>query len=886
MLRSVRSGVLDTSADWLVLEGWEFLGGLMEWVNANYAQVDDVLLVLEHPEEVTGSKDEVKAPSSEFRVKRLAHLLANSGMPMAAAADAKAHDHAIPPSGEFSEGEADGTAEDDGGGVGSVQDNEWETPEVDDPAFVLSESDKGRIKSENDKWRVIAEGCTEVAHEVIDIPMVEILPTKSAKAIVSALNKFYARLRSWGLPVYRMHSDRARELTDPLVTQWAAHRGIYKTTTAPEQPAGNGRAEQLVRGEEFGAEEQVQEHALKPEARIILEGRRLASISAMREQEQALVKELQSGHVELAQSTAELLEQMDNSVSCLESLLESLSGQAVSEWESEGLLRSDVHLRALDAEADVLQTKMVPIAEVAKDIDSWKPSLSDELASVTTVHKAGVIISEEEARLLESNPDVEVLRVPGKIVASIKPPFKRKARFVACGNYLTRQKESKSPTLDRHDLYSAGLDSFALRTQLAIGAYKSWKCASLDVKTAFLTAPLQQPRATGKTRKERIVLVRVPRVMVLAGLVPPGSWMRVEGALYGLQESPHSWGSFRDGKLQCLTWCTPSGEKVGLEQCAADVSVWLIKSGGLVVGTLGVYVDDLLVMTQSEHLMPTLDAIRSLWKCSDPEYASKQGGFRFCGLQIEERSGMIWIHQRDYLVDLFSKYPHLKSSSVLPQFKEEPPAETPTASTVQYAQRIIGELTWVIRYLMFTVDYCLCYGPSLVVPEDFLAELPSVRNDAVLETWADASFAAQEDGDSQTGVIVTLVGMPVAWLSLRQPCVALSTCEAEVVSCIEGVCLTRALRPLIEEMLGQVVTWHLLNDSVSCSAVLAFPGIVLPGGCKCSETSLMKCCVKLRQMSFRFLTTERFGATMTTVKTTAIYRSLVQQRLTEIQEVD
>ena len=33
MSRSVRSEVLDTSADWLVLEGWEFLGGLMDWVN-------------------------------------------------------------------------------------------------------------------------------------------------------------------------------------------------------------------------------------------------------------------------------------------------------------------------------------------------------------------------------------------------------------------------------------------------------------------------------------------------------------------------------------------------------------------------------------------------------------------------------------------------------------------------------------------------------------------------------------------------------------------------------------------------------------------------------------------------------------------------------------
>ncbi|CAE7419793.1 unnamed protein product [Symbiodinium necroappetens] len=632
----------------------------------------------------------------------------------AAASDAKATDHAIPLPGEMSEGEAEGAVEDDGGGVGAVQDNEWETPEADDPAFVLSESDKHRIKAENDKWKVIAEGCAEIAHEVVDIPMVEILPMKSAKAIVSALNRFYARLRSWGLPVYRLHSDRARELTDPLVTQWAAHRGIYKTTTVPEQPAGNGRAERLVgklkqqarallhstdagyalwphavrysceglqraqlhrlgmdvqplvpfyslvkfrartwrdeqwgtrtprlyattlvyrnfvpepeppqgeaseaeevlrlpetegmlkafqscggtaladllkiAGEEGDTDEHTDEPASQPDARILLEGRRLASISAMREQEQALVKELQAGHVELAMSTAELLEQMDNSVSCIESLLESLSGQTTSEWESEGQSRSDISLRALDAESDVLQTKMVPIAEVAKDIENWKSALSDELSSVTTVHKAGFIISEEEARSLESNPEVEVLRVPGKVVASIKPPFKRKARFVACGNYLTRPKESKSPTLDRHDLYSAGLDSFALRTQLAIGAYKRWHCASLDVKTAFLTAPLQQPRATSKTGKERIVLVRVPRVMVLAGLVPPGSWMRVEGALYGLQESPHSWGNFRDGKLQCLTWRTPSGKKVFLEQCASDVSVWLIKSEGLVVGLCG-----------------------------------------------------------------------------------------------------------------------------------------------------------------------------------------------------------------------------------------------------------------------------------------------------------
>ena len=126
---------------------------------------------------------------------------------------------------------------------------------------------------------------------------------------------------------------------------------------------------------------------------------------------------------------------------------------------------------------------------------------------------------------------------------------------------------------------------------------------------------------------------------------------------------------------------------------------------------------------------------------------------------------MLWVHQKDYLTDLFSRYPHLKPSPTLPQFKEEPSAETPTASKVQSAQRIIGELTWVscrtrldisfsvnklsryttrcpsfvvecgeqiIKYLMHTVDYCLCYGPELSLPEEFEQELPAKRETVVL----------------------------------------------------------------------------------------------------------------------------------------------------------
>ena len=75
-----------------------------------------------------------------------------------------------------------------------------------------------------------------------------------------------------------------------------------------------------------------------------------------------------------------------------------------------------------------------------------------------------------------------------------------------------------------------------------------------------------------------------------------------------------------------------------------------------------------------------------------------------------------------------------------------------------------------------------------------------------VEVWTDASFA-QADSKSQSGIIITVGGLPIGWLSLRQPFVALSTCEAELVSCVEGVVLAQSLRPLLEELSGSKLRW-------------------------------------------------------------------------------
>ena len=63
----------------------------------------------------------------------------------------------------------------------------------------------------------------------------------------------------------------------------------------------------------------------------------------------------------------------------------------------------------------------------------------------------------------------------------------------------------------------------------------------------------------------------------------------------------------------------------------------------------------------------------------------------------------------------------------------------------------------------------------------------------------------------------------MGWLSSQQPFVALSTAEAEIMPCTEGIALSQALLPLIEELAAQPTRWCLYNDSIACSSILSYP---------------------------------------------------------------
>lgn len=109
-----------------------------------------------------------------------------------------------------------------------------------------------------------------------------------------------------------------------------------------------------------------------------------------------------------------------------------------------------------------------------------------------------------------------------------------------CGNYLN-DPGAGGAKQDAAQLYAGGADTTCLRAALSVAACRDWSAAALDVKTAFLNAPLclvedskkkkllamedraQEEDVPGKkeaeeeadpNRRERLVLMQPPRILV------------------------------------------------------------------------------------------------------------------------------------------------------------------------------------------------------------------------------------------------------------------------------------------------------------------------------------------------------------------------------------
>ena len=67
--------------------------------------------------------------------------------------------------------------------------------------------------------------------------------SRAVKHLLPALSRLHARIQALGLPVYRVHSDRAREFSSAETQAWAAERSILTTMTSGSSFKANGRVE-------------------------------------------------------------------------------------------------------------------------------------------------------------------------------------------------------------------------------------------------------------------------------------------------------------------------------------------------------------------------------------------------------------------------------------------------------------------------------------------------------------------------------------------------------------------------------------------------------------------------------------------------------------------
>ena len=138
--------------------------------------------------------------------------------------------------------------EDDGRGVGHVPveeeldflvEREEKEPEV-------SRDDREEMDKANEDFKGLFR---EIGDTLEYQNLHYMIPLKSRQAaeVEAAIRLLYVQIRAEGLPLQRVHSDRARELRGRNIRQWLLQRDVYPTTGEAQVPQSNGRAEQVVK---------------------------------------------------------------------------------------------------------------------------------------------------------------------------------------------------------------------------------------------------------------------------------------------------------------------------------------------------------------------------------------------------------------------------------------------------------------------------------------------------------------------------------------------------------------------------------------------------------------------------------------------------------------
>jgi hypothetical protein len=365
---------------------------------------------------------------------------------------------------------------------------------------------------------------------------------------------------------------------------------------------------------------------------------------------------------------------------------------------------------------------------------------------------------------------------------------------------------------DYTETHSPVVKTKIIRILLALSAVLGLTIEQLDVDTAFLYGNLTETN-----------YMRLPQGFEEYGPDGVPRVAKLVKSLYGLHQAGREW--YKVLKAHFLS--------EGFTQLKSDACTFLKidKSTGKLIIVL-IYVDDILIASADRNaIQTTKDAIKSQF--SIKELGEAQWIIK---IQVQDCGDAIWQGQINYITSILKEYDQWdikeeswKDTPMAVTWKHEPKStslsgedkkayaslvakliylSTHTRPDISYAVNTLAQyqqdprdhdwtaLMRILKYLRYTVDLGIAYFKSKAMEGViYAADSESLETMTPIEVpeemqprgATDASHGMEDDRKSRSGYIFMMFGAPVIWFSKKQPTVALSSCEAELIALVEGV---------------------------------------------------------------------------------------------------
>ena len=419
-----------------------------------------------------------------------------------------------------------------------------------------------------------------------------------------------------------------------------------------------------------------------------------------------------------------------------------------------------------------------------------------------------------------------------------------KARIVAKGY-------SQQYGVDYYETFSPVLKNKSLRIIFALSVItENAILKQLDVKSAFLNATVNEDIYMElpdgffecRSREHHVNTTWTPRDYKSTDEARSDIVLKLNKALYGIKQAPREWNKNISNFIK---------NELKFTQCVKDTCVYVKKSKKNNNIIIGLFVDDTVtshVKDDDDEYNELIDKLKKKYEMSDLGEVS-----HILGMRVRREKDTLYIDQKVYVDEKLKQFKMNDCKTVTTPETLDKLTKNVDKNSIENEDEyrsIVGSLIYasvstrpdithavnmvsrhmhepnathmnaakrILRYLKESSDcglvYTNTYKKSSHVNTTWTPRDHHVKNnEIIIEAFCDADWGGDlDDRKSTTGYCVFINGCLVSWYTHKQPTVALSSAEAELMGAVDVVKEIKWMKQMLEEMNFQVRTPVIVN---------------------------------------------------------------------------